>query len=126
MDPSSGATFHPAQAAAIAALPRKLFADVEKKEDSSTTCAVCIEIFTDDMVVAELPCGHVFCDSGCAEQWLKQSNSCPTCRKKLPAKEEGEQGEHDSGFEESSSNPNDMEKDGEDVVMSDAPVSIVA
>ena len=47
----------------------------------------CKEDFTDDAVIAELPCGHSFWHSECVEQWLKQSNSCPNCRMKLPSKE---------------------------------------
>ena len=83
MDPNAGAVFHPASDAAIAALPRKFYGEVEHKENKGTTCVVCMEMFEDGTTIAELPCGHFFCDGGCAGQWLKQSNSCPTCRAKL-------------------------------------------
>ena len=86
LDPSSCVVLHPTSDATISSLPRKVFAEVEKTEE--VECLVCKEDFRDDTVVVELPCGHVFCDAGCVEAWLKQFNSCPTCRMKLPAKED--------------------------------------
>ena len=137
MDPNSGTTSNPASDAAIAALLRKSFADVEQTE-LDASCAVCREEFVGDTIIAELPCGHFFCDSGCAQVWLKHSNSCPKCRAKLPVIEDrdgeaeadgvaevGAQSNtgneaHDSGTEKAEeTSSDDIEKDGEDVVMSD-------
>ena len=82
MDPSNNVIAHPTSEGFIASLPRKLFAEIEKTEEEMK-CLVCLVKFENETVVAELPCGHVFCDSGCMELWLKQSNNCPTCRKKV-------------------------------------------
>ena len=87
LDPSSNVVLHPASDAAIAGLPRIAFTELRTSE-VGTECLVCQEKFAEDTIVVELPCGHIFCDGGCAEQWLKQFNSCPTCRTKLPAKDE--------------------------------------
>ena len=134
-DPNSNPTYHPASDASIAALPQKTFGDVENPEQAK--CLVCIQAFVDDAVVAELPCGHYF-DVECAQNWLKKSNSCPACRKKLPAVEGepaepvdkvevGYLGDAESGGEGSikvkksmNINSNEVNMDGEDVVMSDA------
>ena len=134
MDPNSHIMLRPASNDAITALPRKLFADYQKTEDDME-CVVCQEKFRDDVVIVELPCGHIFCDAGCVEQWLKQFNSCPTCRVKLPAKDEedveaavgstngltnGDVQSHEtneivSGEDEAELKP--MEEDGGDVAM---------
>jgi len=88
MDPAGGVVAKPASDEAVAALPRKTFAELK---DSTTQgneeCLICRQSFEDGAVVAVMPCGHFFCEEGCLLSWLKQSNSCPACRTKLPAKE---------------------------------------
>ncbi|KAK3718209.1 protein K48-linked ubiquitination [Vermiconidia calcicola] len=151
MDPNSGVVLRPASETAIAALPRKIFAEIEKGDaEDQSKCLVCLGKFTDDDVVVLMPCGHVFCETGCIEQWLKQFNSCPTCRAKLPALEveagkatvdggvaqphdlgEGTGGnegqrEGSEGAEAMSSDSDEVEKDGEDVVMGEATAEVVA
>lgn len=87
LDPSSCVVKKPAADSFIATLPRKAFLDA-KTHSKETECPVCRDAFTDDSIVAQLPCGHLFCGTECIKQWLKQSNSCPTCRAKLPSKED--------------------------------------
>jgi E3 ubiquitin-protein ligase RNF115/126 len=46
-------------------------------------CSVCKDDFNEKEVVLNLPCKHYFhCD--CILPWLKEHNSCPTCRDELP------------------------------------------
>ena len=76
-----------------------LTTDAAKADVSaSTEGIVCRGDFADDTVVAQLPCGHLFCGIECIDSWLRMSNSCPTCRAKLPSKEdEVRQTEEDIG-----------------------------
>jgi len=46
-------------------------------------CSVCKEEFKKSDEVNQLPCNHVF-HPDCIIPWLKQHNSCPTCRFELP------------------------------------------
>jgi hypothetical protein len=88
MDLNSNIQHRPASQGTIDALPRKTFSvaktDAEVKVEEGDKCVVCQEAFEDEKVVVELPCKHVFCDGGCAEQWLKQFATCPSCRAKVP------------------------------------------
>ena len=84
MDPSNNAVLHPASTTTIAALPRKFFAEVSVNS-GVVECHVCQEKFSDDVMVIELPCRHFFCEGGCVENWLMSYDTCPTCRKKVPA-----------------------------------------
>jgi hypothetical protein len=146
-DPNANPAYYPASDAAIAAIPQKMFRDVANG-DENAACAVCITKFTDDTVVAELSCGHYF-DLECAQKWLKTSNACPKCRKKLPTvevspaelgdeieqerlatielvdevdnKSTGSSEDDDDEFKDALDTKFDeIEMDGEDVVMSDA------
>jgi len=45
-------------------------------------CSVCKEDFKEGDQALEMPCTHKFHD-GCLTPWLKQHNSCPTCRFEL-------------------------------------------
>ncbi|TKA81945.1 hypothetical protein B0A55_01933 [Friedmanniomyces simplex] len=90
MDPNSGVRLQPADKKAVAALPRKTFAGVEDPKRAGESCLICREDFEGGERVVELPCGHVFHEVGCIEQWLGvSSHQCPTCRAKLPMTEEG-------------------------------------
>lgn len=89
LDPAANPVKHPASDAVIASLPRKTFAEA-KMQSEETKCPVCRDEFVHDAAVIELPCKHLFCDTGCIEAWLKEWNSCPSCRAKLPSKEDEE------------------------------------
>jgi hypothetical protein len=49
----------------------------------ATTCTVCLEDFESDERGTQLPCNHYF-HKECLSPWLKEHNSCPTCRHQLP------------------------------------------
>ena len=137
LDPSSYVVLRPTADSAIASLPRKQFADVTKAQ-KDTECLICKDIFEGETSVVELPCGHLFCESGCIETWLKQFNNCPTCRRKLPAKETVDADVDgnslaivDSGAEDGQSNDgmdgvDEQDGDGDDMVMSDVDDAIAA
>lgn len=50
---------------------------------NENSCSVCKEEFEIDQDLIGLPCKHVFHDQ-CILPWLKERNSCPTCRFELP------------------------------------------
>lgn len=81
-DPSNGATLHPASDATIKSLPIKMYAEVETEDDAH--CVVCREEFKDEQLIMQLPCKHYFCEDGCTVQWLKQHDTCPICRARVP------------------------------------------
>jgi E3 ubiquitin-protein ligase RNF115/126 len=45
-------------------------------------CSVCKEDYEYDQTAIKLPCSHIFHDE-CILPWLKERNSCPTCRFEL-------------------------------------------
>jgi hypothetical protein len=52
------------------------------------SCIICTEGFHTGNVVMRLPlCGHVFHEE-CALSWLTKHNTCPYCRRELPAENE--------------------------------------
>jgi hypothetical protein len=51
---------------------------IHKRGTSDHVCAVCLDT-TELRFVRKLPCNHVFCRP-CIGAWLKNNNSCPTCR----------------------------------------------
>ncbi|CAM9749858.1 unnamed protein product [Chrysoparadoxa australica] len=69
----------PADAAAIDALPT-----VQGQHLGHIECTVCMENFGTGDNAKEMPCKHHF-HSECIVPWLQAHNSCPTCRKGLPA-----------------------------------------
>lgn len=79
MDPNANPKTRPASKATVAALPRKRFAEVARKEVGAF-CAICHEGgFGEESRVVELPCGHVY-DEGCLEAWIREYDNCPQCR----------------------------------------------
>ncbi|KAK6415146.1 hypothetical protein LTR95_017622 [Oleoguttula sp. CCFEE 5521] len=82
MDPNAGVITRPASKVTIAALPRLPFGQLKGRQ-VGTDCLVCRDAFMDETIVVQLPCGHCFCEGGCVEQWLKQWDTCPTCRRRV-------------------------------------------
>ncbi|KAK1814318.1 hypothetical protein LTR12_011289 [Friedmanniomyces endolithicus] len=118
MDPNTNVPMQPASREAIAALPRKTFGLVVNPARAGEACLICQEDFEVESVVVEMPCGHVFHDGECVEQWLGTvSHRCPSCRAELPVAEgeeaQGtgtEMGEGDDGEEEE----DDDEEEGDE------------
>lgn len=53
-----------------------------KNLSSESTCSVCKDEYEIDQSLLQLPCSHLFHDD-CILPWLKERNSCPTCRFEL-------------------------------------------
>ncbi|KAK0944793.1 hypothetical protein LTR29_003806 [Friedmanniomyces endolithicus] len=120
MDPNTDVPMQPASPAAIAALPRKKFAEVENPGRAGESCLICQEEFEEGSGVVEMPCGHVFHDGECVEQWLGTvSHRCPSCRAELPvaeaeAGEGGEVGEGEGEEHEDDEDDDDEEDEDDD------------
>jgi len=56
---------------------------IELKQKMSIECSVCKDEFEESQELKKLPCSHLF-HIECLIPWLKQRNSCPTCRFELP------------------------------------------
>ncbi|XP_069061967.1 E3 ubiquitin-protein ligase RNF4 [Pleurodeles waltl] len=56
----------------------------------TVTCPICMDVHTEIIqsgrVIVATKCGHVFC-SQCLRDAMKNSSTCPTCRKKLTHKQ---------------------------------------
>ncbi|KAL9645514.1 hypothetical protein ABK040_000579 [Willaertia magna] len=52
-------------------------------EHCDHSCSVCICDFEESENLIRLPCGHLF-HKDCIMPWIKDHNSCPTCRFELP------------------------------------------
>ncbi|KAL9642503.1 hypothetical protein ABK040_011070 [Willaertia magna] len=52
-------------------------------EHCDHSCSVCICDFEEGENLIRLPCGHLF-HKDCIMPWIKDHNSCPTCRFELP------------------------------------------
>jgi E3 ubiquitin-protein ligase RNF115/126 len=59
---------------------------LKKETNSENSCAVCKDEFELNQGLIYLPCKHIFHD-GCILPWLKERNSCPTCRFELASEE---------------------------------------
>ncbi|GMT32449.1 hypothetical protein PFISCL1PPCAC_23746, partial [Pristionchus fissidentatus] len=70
------------------ALPR---ITVEESKKENEPCPICMALFGEekDARLIEMPCKHIFHEK-CILTWLKQMNSCPSCRQKMadPVEEE--------------------------------------
>jgi len=55
----------------------------EMKKKNICECSVCKDEFELNQELKKLPCSHLF-HVDCLIPWLKQRNSCPTCRFELP------------------------------------------
>lgn len=71
----------PASAEAISSLKELMV--TPKHVEANEGCSVCKDDYTADEKVLQLPCQHLF-HTECCLPWLKQHNSCPTCRYELP------------------------------------------
>ncbi|KAF3565919.1 hypothetical protein DY000_02011131 [Brassica cretica] len=58
-------------------------ATVPPPEEPKFSCPICMCPFTEEM---STKCGHIFC-KGCIKMAISRQNKCPTCRKKVTAKE---------------------------------------
>jgi len=74
-----------ASESAMKALPIVKIIDEHIK--SHATCPICLDQFTVESVVRQLPCSHMYCE-GCVFEWLRVNNSCPMCRKGIESEEE--------------------------------------
>ncbi|KAG8096590.1 hypothetical protein GUJ93_ZPchr0013g38012 [Zizania palustris] len=68
----------PASKAAVESMPSVTVAG------SGAHCAVCQEAFEAGAAAREMPCKHVY-HQDCILPWLSLRNSCPICRRELPA-----------------------------------------
>jgi DNA-directed RNA polymerase subunit RPC12/RpoP len=59
------------------------FLDKARKTSMDHSCSVCKDEFQIEQEVVSLPCKHSFHED-CINPWLKERNSCPTCRFELP------------------------------------------
>ncbi|KAL7271164.1 hypothetical protein RUND412_006103 [Rhizina undulata] len=72
-----------AKASRFAAPVRPLTEEDEETEstlEQKLACPICAETFYDPVECLE--CSHTFCGS-CIVQWLKESDTCPTCRRRV-------------------------------------------
>lgn len=74
----------PATLAAIRSLETRRMAG----DESGETCSICMEEKQAGDAVAVLPCGHWF-DETCVGAWLRENGTCPMCRAKVQANEQG-------------------------------------
>jgi len=56
---------------------------IKDKDSSERSCSVCKDEFEVNKNILYLPCKHIFHEE-CILPWLKERNSCPTCRSELP------------------------------------------
>jgi hypothetical protein len=54
-----------------------------KASKAEPSCSVCKDEYEIGQNIIHLPCKHTFHDE-CIQPWLKERNSCPTCRHELP------------------------------------------
>ena len=54
----------------------------KEKGSEASDCYICLEKCKEGEESCVLPCKHAF-DRACIENWIKEHDSCPVCRKKL-------------------------------------------
>ncbi|KAJ9160053.1 hypothetical protein P3X46_025489 [Hevea brasiliensis] len=69
----------PAATSSIEALEEVIY----DGEDSTGSCAICMEKLVIGCQVTSIPCSHKF-HKTCIGSWLRRSHMCPLCRFKLP------------------------------------------
>ncbi|XP_053560180.1 E3 ubiquitin-protein ligase RNF4 [Bombina bombina] len=64
--------------------------DTPRSSSGTVSCPICMdfynEIIQSGRLIVSTRCGHIFC-SQCLRDALKNTTSCPTCRKKLTSKQ---------------------------------------
>jgi E3 ubiquitin-protein ligase RNF115/126 len=60
---------------------------LRKDSGCDNSCSVCKDEFEVKQNLVYLPCKHIYHDE-CIMPWLKERNSCPTCRFELPAEDD--------------------------------------
>jgi len=73
----------PASASVVTALPDVTLDGPALSQSANTTCSVCLDDFAEGNVVKQLPCRHTY-HPQCLLPWLKEHNTCPSCRFVLP------------------------------------------
>ena len=53
--------------------------DIVIKNEDNNSCSVCLDKYSNDRLVCQLTCGHVF-HIDCISQWFQRSFTCPLCR----------------------------------------------
>lgn len=56
---------------------------LHEKMKKKINCCICIE--SHDLNIYKTLCGHMYCKN-CIAQWLKNNNSCPSCRTTITLK----------------------------------------
>ena len=55
---------------------------VEESKENSNECQICFQ----SSISKVLECGHPFCEK-CIQQWTRQSETCPMCRRHIERSE---------------------------------------
>ena len=58
-------------------------------------CYICLQNFTRNKNVRQLPCEHIFCEE-CLKPWLKKNSICPICKYELKHENKNEDEEEDN------------------------------
>ena len=61
----------------ISKIPLKPFRKALFEDNSN--CIICMELFNENELVKQLPCGHIF-HGECIDQWLGEQKNCPFCK----------------------------------------------
>lgn len=77
----------PASKESVKAMPT---VEIGGEEGEEEECVICLEKFEVGGFAKEVPCKHRF-HGDCIEKWLGIHGTCPVCRHKMPADEEGEE-----------------------------------
>jgi hypothetical protein len=54
----------------------------ESKDEEKRNCPICVDEFSDNVLIKRLPCKHFF-HKACITPWLKLHNTCPFCRREF-------------------------------------------